>query len=296
MMKAKTNAARLVMQSVMGQIKHPMMKELPFRIDGDGVGHILPNTAAITYNVQIGDSVYGWACDHVEPGVSITNPRSTQENDALNLLSCIGNEATVITGDAKGEKGFVTGTHGGVEHVIIYFPRSTIEKLTLEDKIQIKAFGQGMQIIGFEDSIRVMSLDPGLFEKMNITVENGKVIVPVTAVVPAYLMGSGIGFVAAENGDYDIMTQDWDEIVRLGLDKLRFGDIVMLENCDNSWGRGYLGGARTIGVVIHSDCIRKGHGPGVTTLMTSRTPILEGRIDSSANLATFMNIEALFPE
>ncbi len=39
------------------------------------------------------------------------------------------------------------------------------------------------------------------------------------------------------------MTADWDEIVRLGLDKLRYGDIVLLENCDNTYGRGYLTGA-----------------------------------------------------
>jgi len=290
-MKVKTNSDRLVMQSVMGQIKHPMMKELPFRVDCNGVGHILPNTAAITYNVRIGDSVYGWVCDHVEPGVSITNPQGSKENASLNMLSCVGNEATVITGDAKGEKGFVTGTHGGVEHVIIYFPRSTIEKLTLDDKIQIKAFGQGMKILGFEDKITVMNLDPALFDKMNITEEDGKIIVPITARVPAYLMGSGYGEASSEHGDYDIMTQDWDEIVRLGLDKLRFGDIVLLENCDNSWGRGYLTGARTIGVVVHSDCIRKGHGPGVTALMTSRTPVLEGRIDPSANIADIMQIE-----
>lgn len=284
------NKDKLVMQGVMGQIKHPMMRELPFRVDCDGVGHILPNTAAITYNVKIGDSVYGWECDHVEPGVSITNPNSVKENDSLNMLSCIGNVATVVTGDAKGEKGFVTGTHGGVEHLLTYFPQNTIEKLNYDDKILVRAFGQGMKIEGFEDSVYALNLDPAVFEKMGITVENGKLIVPIAGRVPAYLMGSGYGEASTEHGDYDIMTQDWEEIKRCKLDRLRFGDFVLLENCDNAWGRGYLTGARTIGIVVHSDCIRKGHGPGVTTLLTSRTPVIEGVISEHANLADIMGV------
>ena len=284
------NRDRLVMQGVMGQIKHPMMKELPFRIDCDGVGHIIPNTAAITYNVKIGDSVYGWECDHVEPGVSITNPNSKKENDSLNMLSCVGNVATVVTGDAKGEKGFVTGTHGGVEHLLIYFPQSTIEKLTYDDKILVRAFGQGMKIEGFEKSVYALNLDPAVFDRMGIKVENGKLIVPVAGKVPAYLMGSGYGEASSEHGDYDIMTQDWEEIKRCKLDHLRFGDFVLLENCDNAYGRGYLTGARTIGVIVHSDCIRKGHGPGVTALLTSRTPVIEGVISEHANLADIMGV------
>ena len=147
-----------------------------------------------------------------------------------------------------------------------------------------------MKIEGFEDSVRCMNLDPNLFEKMNITVEDGKLIVPVAARVPAYLMGSGIGSASSTSGDYDIMTADHDEIVRLGLDKLRYGDFVLLEDCDTSFGRGYLRGARTIGIVIHSDCIKMGHGPGVTTLLTSKTPIIEGRLDAGANLADYMGV------
>ena len=147
-----------------------------------------------------------------------------------------------------------------------------------------------MQIEGFERTVSCMNLDPNLFEKMNISVEDGKLIVPVAARVPAYLMGSGIGSASSTSGDYDIMTADHNEIVRLGLHKLRYGDFVLLEDCDTSFGRGYLGGARTIGIVIHSDCIKMGHGPGVTTLLTSKTPIIEGRLDAGANLADYMGV------
>ena len=288
MQKAKINAARLVMQSVAGAVRHPSMGN-PYRIHHEGVPHILPATGAITYNVKVGDSVYAMECDHVEPGVTVRNP-DVQENTAFNTLSCIGNTAIVISGDAKGARGFVTGTHGGVEHVLCYFPEDALDKLAIGDRIQVRAQGQGMKIEGFEDTVFCMNLDPKLFEKMNVTVEDGKLIVPIAARVPAYLMGSGIGASSAANGDYDIMTADHAEIARLGLDRLRYGDFVLLEDCDTSFGRGYLRGARTVGVVVHSDCVKMGHGPGVTTIFTSKTPVLEGRLEPHANLADYMGV------
>ncbi len=287
-MKATINAERLVMQSVMGAVHHPTMRN-PYRLDQGGYGHVLPATGAITYNVKIGDSVFGMEADHVEPGVSIQNPE-TNENTALNTLACVGNTATVMCGDAKGDKGFVTGKHGGIEHVLVYFPAETLEKMAIGDKVQIRAQGQGMKVAGFEDTVHAMNLDPNLFAKLNVTVEGGKLIVPVAAKVPAYLMGSGIGSGSAYSGDYDIMTADQDELVRRGLDKLRYGDIVLLENCDTSFGRGYLTGAVTIGVVVHSNCILIGHGPGVTTLLTAKTQIIEGVLSEKANLADYMGV------
>lgn len=287
-MKATINKERLVMQSVLGAVHHPTVSR-PYRQDQHGFVHVLPATGAITYNVKIGDSVFAMECDHVEPGVSIQNPE-TNENNALNLLACVGNTATVVTGDAKGEKGFVTGKHGGIEHVLAYFPKETLEKMVVGDKIQIRAQGQGMKVSGFEDTVYAMNLDPELFEKMNVTVEEGKLRVPVAAKVPAYLMGSGIGAGSAYSGDYDIMTADRAELARLGLDKLRYGDIVLLENCDTSFGRGYLTGAVTIGVVVHSDCILIGHGPGVTTLLTAKTPVIVGEICEKANIADYLGV------
>ena len=288
MVQAKINAERLVMQSVMGAIHHPTMPR-PYRMDAMGGAHVLPAVGGISYNVKIGDSVYAMECDHVEPGVSIQNPDSS-ENRALNTFACVGNTAIVVSGDAKGAKGFVTGMHGGIEHVLVYFPQDVLEKMVIGDKIQVRAQGQGMKIEGFEDTVFAMNIDPHLFEKMHIMVENGKLQVPVAAKVPAYLMGSGIGSASAASGDYDIMTADKDELRRNHLDKLRYGDIVMLENCDTSYGRGYLGGAVTIGVVVHSDCIIMGHGPGVTTLLTCKTPLIEGIISTDANIASYIGV------
>ena len=287
--KAKCNADRLVIQYGMGVVRQPYLRVMPWQVSHDGIPMILPRMGSITLNVQIGDSVYGMEGDHVEPGVSIKNP-GEEENNALNLLSCIGNPATVISGAAKGDQGFVTGHHGGVDDLILYFPRETLEKMTVEDKVQVRMQGRGMKIEGFEDTVHCISVDPQLFEKMNITVEDGKLVVPVAAKVPPYLMGSGMGEFSAVKGDYDIMTADRAEIRRLGLDKLRYGDIVLLEDCDNTYGRGYLRGAVTVGVIIHGDCVLMGHGPGVSTLFTAKTPVIRGRLDPHANLADLMGV------
>ncbi|MCL1796523.1 MAG: DUF4438 domain-containing protein [Clostridia bacterium] len=286
--KAVVNASRLVIQSVMGEIHHPQAGQ-PYRLDDLGRGRALPATGGICYNVKVGDSVYAFECDHVEPGVSIQNPDKMM-NAALNTLACVGNKAVVMSGDAKGETGFVTGKHGGIEHVLVYFPEETLDKMAIGDKIQIRSHGLGMRIDGFEDTVRAMNIDPGLFHKLGVTVSDGKLRVPVAAKVPAYLMGSGIGSSTAYSGDYDIMTADRDEIKRLSLDSLRFGDIVLLENCDTSFGRGYLTGAVTVGVVVHSDCIIIGHGPGVTSLLTSKTRVIEGVLSERANIADYMGV------
>jgi hypothetical protein len=49
-------------------------------------------------------------------------------------------------------------------------------------------------------------------------------------------------------------------------------------------------GAATIGVVVHSGCRRAGHGPGVTTIMTCGTSLVEPIIDPSANMADLLGI------
>ena len=54
------------------------------------------------------------------------------------------------------------------------------------------------------------------------------------------------------------------------------------------YGRAYRKGAVTIGIVVHSDCLLAGHGPGVTTLMTCAKPLIKPVIDANANIATLI--------
>jgi len=121
-----------------------------------------------------------------------------------------------------------------------------------------------------------------LFETLNIKDKKGKVEIPVVAEVPPYLIGSGIGAEVSYKGDYAIMTADKEELRKWGLNKLKFGDLVLLRDCDNTYGRGYLKGAVSVGVIIHSDCILAGHGPGVVTIMSCKTPKIIPRFDDKA--------------
>jgi hypothetical protein len=86
------------------------------------------------------------------------------------------------------------------------------------------------------------------------------------------------------------MTTDKRLIKKLGLDTLRFGDFVAIADHDNVYGRSYRDGAMTIGIVIHSDCLYAGHGPGVTTLIASSKSLIKPVIKKSANLADMLRI------
>jgi hypothetical protein len=264
-----------------------------WEVDRHGKAFILPSIGGITLNMQVGDPACGWAADHVEPGVSCTG--DTQKpydhpNRPLQVFSCVGNKARVISGDAKGAEGVVLGHHGGSEHVIVDFPREVKEKMTYDDKIIILAKGQGLQLLDYPEIV-LFNLDPDLLKKMKIEkVGKKKLQVPVTTIVPAACMGSGIGSSHVATGDYDIVTGDPESVKEFGLDKVRFGDFVALMDHDNRYGRDYHKGAISIGVVVHSDCLLAGHGPGVTTLMTCETALIEPVIDPKASMADLLGI------
>ena len=286
----KTTKDRLVMLSVKGQVSNPV-KGSSYTITHDGKPLLLPGVGGITYNVKIGDNCMEWVGDHVEPGVSVklTGESKTRANNALNVLACIGNEAIIRSGDAKGETGFVTGKHGGIEHVLVYFPDQTLEKLNIDDDILIKSYGLGLAITDLPD-VQVMNLDPGLMEKLEIQIKGNSLEVPVTAEIPAKLMGSGLGAYTAARGDYDLTTADPLTLEEYGLNDLRFGDLVALLDTDNSYGRCYRSGAVTIGVIVHSNCVIAGHGPGITTIFTSANGQICPVKHPKANIADYLGI------
>lgn len=286
----QTNKDKIVTQSVQGSISHPRSGRSPYRLDRDGKGHTIPGTGGITYNVRVGDPAFGWVGDHIEPGVSIKidgNGSSKRDNLGLGLLACIGNEARVVSGDAEGETGYVTGLHGGIYHVLIDFEPEVMSDMKIGDDILVKACGQGLELEDFPE-VSIFNIDPELFEKLGIKEQDNKLEVPVAAEVPGHLMGSGIGSASAALGDYDITTGDKEELEEYGLTELDLGDIIYLENCDNTYGREYRSDAGSIGIVAHSDCIKMGHGPGVTVIMSARDNIIEPVESDNANIASYL--------
>ncbi len=287
----RTNSEKVVMMSVQGTVSAPSYRS-SFGVDSNGVPFTVPGIGGIVYNIKIGDSVYGWESDHIEPGVSTIREQKDSynpKNRGYHYYSCIGNTAKIITGDLKGKTGIVTGHHGGAEHIIIDFAQDVLDELTLDDKFLIKGWGQGLKLLDYPD-VHAYNLDPDLLQKMNITEKDGKLQVPVSAIVPGELMGSGVGSLSMGTGDYDIMTTDKEYLKKHNLMNLRFGDFVAIVNHDNVYGRSWREGAITIGIIIHGDCKYAGHGPGVTTLLSSMTPIIEPVIDENANIGKALGI------
>jgi hypothetical protein len=280
----------------MGEVASPVVGRSIYSISATGTPAVLPEVGGITYNLRVGDPACGWEADHVEPGVSVENkendPRYGQgANAAFNVLSCVGNEAIVANGDAKGAKGIVTGKHGGIEHVLVDFQPEILEKLMLGDKILVKAFGVGLKLADFPD-VKVMNMDPRFLEALNPKPNGDKLEVPVAHIVPAAIMGSGLGANQTRSGDYDI--QLFDETIReqYGLEDLRLGDLVAIIDADHSFGRIYRQGAISVGIVVHTNCVTAGHGPGVTSLMTSPSGKIIPQIDAKANIAYLLKLRA----
>ncbi len=289
----KTNESKLVRFAVQGQIIPPLC--FGWEVTRTGIGRIDPSVGGITYNVKVGDSVFGWEGDHIEPGVSciaggFNDRRTANPNLSFNAYSCIGNEAVLLSGAAKGKKGVVTGHHGGVEHVLVHFAPEIIQKLTYDDKILIRAWGQGLKLLDFPQ-VALSGLDPKVLNKMKILNSGKRLKVPVAALVPAELMGSGLGHNDSFKGDYDIQTSDPSVIKKYGLEKLRFGDLVAIIDHESTFGWSYKKGAVSIAVVVHGDSYLAGHGPGVQTIMTSRAGMIEPVIKSNANLANYLGLK-----
>jgi len=285
------NRSQLVGVAVQGSIVSPQLPALPaspYIIGADGSPALLPPPGGIVYNVAVGDTAFGWVADMVQPGVSIGAPSTA--SPALRGLACIGNEAIVVNDRARGARGTVTGKSGRfAEHVIIHFDESVLEQLALGDQILIRAIGRGLALADAAE-VQLKSLSPALLDALEVERgESGEVIVPVMREVPAVLMGAGSGL-SSEAGCVQIQTDDAAAVSKYGLDGLRLGDVVALKDYDCRWGNGFVENATTIGVVVHGDSLRGGHGPGVTPIMTAVGNRIRPEVVADRNIAELLGL------
>jgi hypothetical protein len=102
-------------------------------------------------------------------------------------------------------------------------------------------------------------------------------------------MGSGAEL-TPEFVDQDLMTGDRAALAEYGADQLRLGDLVAVMDTDHRYGRGYLPGGISIGLIMHGDSVMTGHGPGCQDLLACVDGSIEPVIDPTANLAHFFGI------
>jgi hypothetical protein len=296
----RINQPDLIMVAVMGQIAHPVGAANPYRIGHDGVPRILPSTGGIVLNHRVGDRCVGLAGDHIEPGVALHNNNREVvgsrrgPNLALITYACVGNRAKVISGPCTGKWGLVTGKHGGVDHVLVDFPPTVLRQLQIGDRMQIYSCGMGLQLLDYPN-ISVFNCSPALLKRWGLRRDRRSLQVPVTHLVPAAIMGSGLGKNTIWRGDYDIQLFDPDIRQRYRLDTLRFGDLVAIVDGDTRFGPSYRKGKVTVGVIVHGDSTVSGHGPGVTPLLTGSARQIQPVFDSQANLGALFDLRALPP-
>jgi hypothetical protein len=139
--------------------------------------------------------------------------------------------------------------------------------------------------------VALKGISPDLVGALPVREEDGRVSFGVTASIPAHLVGAGLGL-TSEGGSLHIQSTDRSLMADLGLDRLRLGDIVALEDTDSRHNHGYLRGARAIGVVASTDGPRAGYGPGVAVLMTAPGGQLGSFDAPGANLVQLLDLEA----
>jgi hypothetical protein len=289
----RTNAEELVMITVAGEVASPTERNGPWRIGQDGRPRILPGTGGIVLSHRVGDPCVGLAADHVEPAVSIRNEKrpggSDAANQALQSFSCIGNYAVAMSGGAKGARGVVTGKHGGIDNVLVDFPLSAMRRMAIGDRVQVYAFGVGLRLPDCPD-VQVWNCSPRLLDRWGVELRDGRIRAAITHRIPARVMGSGLGRNNVVKGDYDIQMTDPATVAKHRLGSLRFGDLVAVLDADNRYGRSWVSGQISLGVVIHSESTVAGHGPGVTTLMSGPAERFELILSEAANIAGYLGI------
>jgi len=283
----KTNETAMVEMAVSGVVTTPQVRPGQYIPHPDGRAAVLPGMFGITYNVRCGDRAFGWAGDHVEPGVSIDDDANSGRHHSLHYLNCIGNEAMVTSGMAAGEKGIVIGEHA---RILVQFSPEAHEVMAPGDRVQVMSKGQGLALTDYP-GVALKKMSPRLFHAMGITESNGRLQVKVAMELPVRIMGSGAEL-NSEYVDQDLMSGDRALMAELGIDQMRLGDIIAIRHADHHWGRSYREGAVSICLCIHGDSIMTGHGPGILTLMTARNGEIDFSIDASANIATLFDLGA----
>jgi hypothetical protein len=283
-MKVSSNTARLVTQVLSGEVWPATADRHAYRVDPDGTPFVLPGMGGVTLGTHLGDPATGLRADHLEPGLSVRH-RDPAANYALQYLTCVGNTVTIVSGEAAGCTGAVIGQHA---YVLVDAPDDVLERATVGDRVRVLACGQGLELTD-HPQVRAKNLSPTLLERMpGGTRPDGRLEVHVAARVPPEAAGAG-GGMFSEFANTDLMGAyaGLSNDLSLGLESLRIGDLVVLEDQDHSWGRGYRPGWLTVGTISTGQCALFGHGPGPSTLLSGPADAFVIVDDPSANLSSY---------
>ncbi len=278
----RTNAERLITQPLVGEVWPALADRHAYRSDADGVPFVLPGMGGVTLGVHPGDPATGWESDHLEPGLSIRH-RDPAANYALQFLACVGNDVVVRGGAANGLAGRVIGQHA---YVLADFSDADLEAICSGDHVAVLARGQGLRLEDHPDIV-VKNAAPWLLDGLGVhTLDDGRLAVDVAMRIPAEGVGAGAGMLS-EYANTDLMGAyvGQSDDLSLGLGGLRIGDVVVMQDQDHRYGRGWRPGYLTIGVISTGQCRLFGHGPGPTSLMSGPAAAFDIRESKDANVS-----------
>jgi hypothetical protein len=276
-------APTLVATNSAGVIEHPGLDSNPYLIDRDGRPYVPTGDGGVVLGVELGDSVFGFDADSASPAVSVVHPDQPARH-ALTALACLGNEVTVRTGAAAGERGTVLGKRGEQGRVLAWFPAQVRARLIPGDAVAVRAVGQGARLpAGLADlGGQLLNVDPALLARLPVTVGQNSVSVQVRAGIGSKLIGNGIGR-PAHQWDLDLQVYQ-DTADGHGLGGLSVGDLICVDNLDVRHNVGYRRDWSTIAVVLTTTSPRPGHGVGVMPIVCVPNSVLELDIEPQAHI------------
>jgi len=160
--------------------------------------------------------------------------------------------------------------------------------MAVGDQVLVRAEGRGLTLTE-HPGVSLKGISPGLLAALPAQARDGHVAFGVTAHIPAHLVGAGLGL-TSEGGSLHMQSTDRALLGELGLDHLRLGDLVALEDTDSRYNHGYLRGARAIGVVCATDGPRAGYGPGIAILMTAPAGQLGSFEQAGTNIVDLLEL------
>lgn len=261
-----TTGPILVATNASGVIEHPGLDAGPYLINADGRPFVPTGVGGVVIGLALGDSVFDFDADAASPAVSVVHPEPAARA-ALTAFACLGNPVTVRTGRAAGQRGAVLGKRGEQGRVLAWFPPEVTAILTPGDAMSVRALGQGARLAGPVGDLggQLLNVDPVFLSGLPITPRAQGVEVGVRGRVGSRLIGNGIGR-SAHQWDLDLqVTADTAPV--FGLETLRIGDLVAVQDLDVRHNTGYRRGWVTVGVVTTTVSPRPGHGAGLMPIL-----------------------------
>jgi len=271
-----TRNVRAVTVNLLGLVEHPELGDTPYRVSADGRPYVPAGDGGIVLGLRLGESTSGRDADHAAPGACLVHPDPAARH-ALTIYSCIGNQATVRTGQAAGARGIVIGKRGELGRVVVSFDQHDLARMRPSDQVAVRTCGQGWRPPGFPSEVTLLNTDPAALRQLpvNVSGDGASVTAGVRAVVPSKLAGNGIGRPAV----------GWDLDLQLGADEdVRLGDLVAVADLDARFNLGYRRGWLTVGVIVHGASPLPGHGPGITPILTGPAEVLRSAADPAGHV------------